>query len=123
MYYDIDEPKIKSELLVMLKALHERMSSLSIDELAQKAYGICFEVSQDRRFLADHDQVLEQLFTQWPHTSGLPGYPVPGVEGRSAWMEYASARAGETGMWVGPYGAYRWDLLNWLIDHLENADG
>ena len=117
--YSRDEEETLLELLTMLQRLHTQMSSLSIDELATQRYGICYHLNRNDNYGLDHEEELKELFALWPASTGDEDYPVPGVEGENPWKSYVLARSGVHGMWVGPYGQYRWELLNWLINYLK----
>ena len=68
-------------------------------------------------------RIAERRMTAWPQYSGFPTYPVPAPlddaqadDAQDAYVLYC------TSLWDAskPYGASRYELLEWLIQDVEN---
>ncbi len=98
--------------------------------------GICHSLLREMRILLnwrDYDEIVgdcmtivEEKFFEWPDFSGRKSYPI--CHPQSNWLDDgdvqdAAAEAFHSNMpkWdkEHPYGAKRWQLLEWLIEKLE----
>lgn len=85
------------------------LCSLTTNIMCHLTTGILYTFS-----LENTQEILKQLFTQWPKFTGNTDYPVPG-----GYKEYRRASIYNV-MWEGKYGELRMELLNFCIDTLQN---
>ena len=114
------EPIVKQKLLEALLLVRENPGA---------GGGICDNVYDEMIFDPDHfgpahdaRVLLRILIQEWPeasHKHPLHPVPAPGIDGDAKWA-YEQAMRDNT-MWdrASEYGAARWRLLDWLIEHLK----
>lgn len=66
---------------------------------------------------AEADDLMAELFQEWPEFSGSVTYPVPDPEGQVPGVAFHEA----DDMWSGAYGEKRWALAEFLLRKLANG--
>ena len=66
------------------------------------------------------DKALEAQIRKWPKYSGNSTYPVPCPKGGDPQLAWSSHYPN---LWQGEYGDLRRELLDFLINELEQANG
>ena len=101
-----------SHLMNALQELHERMQ----DPANWNSAGICENLDLRHLNLGTCREAIcrkQFLMKEWPEYSGLEMYPVPAPEG----ADNAYNNGSPDDMWdrSKPYGAKRWELLEWMM--------
>lgn len=101
-----------SHLMNALQELHERMQ----DPANWNSAGICANLELMHLKGSRYSEAVrrrQELMEAWPEYSGDDRYPVPADEGAD--NAYNAGIASD--MWdrYRPYGAKRWELLEWMM--------
>ena len=87
------------------------------DGLFFKGFGICRNIGLGSFPALDScDELIKHYSRSWDKYSGNAVYPVPDPLGESSTLAYCRPKD----LWVGEYGALRYELLDHLIKEVQN---
>jgi len=83
-------------------------------------YGLCYYLHNQciPSYSQDMEALLRKNFKKWKRFSGSTAYPVPYPNSSN---RASTAFFTEKNLWVGKYGEYRLELVQFLIEQLEEG--
>lgn len=105
--------------MTLLDALKDIRDNGPASETFRDPGGICVAV-EDRAGVEAEQRLVSGVMWRWPQHSGNLHFPVPAPESQDPRTYYFYARhRGITWDRGHPYGAARWELLEWCIARIE----